>query len=200
MALRILGLNHRTAPVQIREQLTLNAQQLPGALDELVRMPHVDEMLIVSTCNRTELYSACGNDGLGDLRGWLTADARLGPDGSDFLYTLEDRQAVNHTFSVASGLDSAVLGEPQILGQMKQAYRIATEVGSTGPMLHSLFQQAFAVAKLVRTDTSIGNSAVSVAYRARFSRISVATVPCWWAPGRPLNSRPGTWRRRAYAA
>ena len=166
MALRILGLNHRTAPVQIREQLTLNAQQLPGALDELVRMPHVDELLIVSTCNRTELYSACGSDGLGDLRGWLTADARLGRDGIDFLYTLEDQQAVNHTFSVASGLDSAVLGEPQILGQMKQAYRIATEVGSTGPMLHSLFQQAFAVAKLVRTDTSIGSSAVSVAYAA----------------------------------
>ena len=166
MALRILGLNHRTAPVQVREQLAMNSQQLPTALDELVRMPHVDEMLIVSTCNRTELYSACDSPAMGKLRGWLMDDARLGPNGSDLLYIHEDQHAVNHTFSVASGLDSAVLGEPQILGQMKQAYRIATEVGSTGPMLHSLFQQAFAVAKLVRTDTSIGNSAVSVAYAA----------------------------------
>jgi glutamyl-tRNA reductase len=97
---------------------------------------------------------------------WLDDHHRLGERANGCLYQLDNQLAISHTFTVACGLDSAVLGEPQILGQMKEAYRIATEGGSTGPMLHSLFQQAFSVAKIVRTDTEIGSSAVSVAYAA----------------------------------
>jgi glutamyl-tRNA reductase len=123
-------------------------------------------MLIVSTCNRTEFYSKCEEKGLAHVRAWLEDYHNLGERANGCLYQLENQLAVSHTFTVACGLDSAVLGEPQILGQMKEAYRIASEAGSAGPMLHSLFQQAFSVAKQVRTDTEIGASAVSVAYAA----------------------------------
>ena len=166
MSLKVLGVNHRSAPVEIREKLAFNPERLPGALRELVQLPQVDEMLIVSTCNRTEFYSRCAERGLVEVRDWLNQHHQLGDRANGCLYELENQLAVSHTFTVACGLDSAVLGEPQILGQMKDAYRIATETGSAGPLLHSLFQQAFAVAKLVRTDTEIGASAVSVAYAA----------------------------------
>jgi glutamyl-tRNA reductase len=166
MSLKVLGVNHRSAPVEIREKLVFNPERLPAALRELVQLPQVDEMLIVSTCNRTEFYSRCADSGLLQVRGWLNAQHNLGDRANGCLYQLDNQLAVSHTFTVACGLDSAVLGEPQILGQMKEAYRIATEAGSTGPVLHSLFQQAFSVAKIVRTDTEIGASAVSVAYAA----------------------------------
>lgn len=166
MPLKVLGVNHRSAPVEIREKLAFNPERLPVALQELVRLPQVDEMLIVSTCNRTEFYGKCEDRGLVHVREWLNDYHHLGERANGCLYQLDNQLAVSHTFTVACGLDSAVLGEPQILGQMKEAYRIATEAGSAGPMLHSLFQQAFSVAKLVRTDTEIGSSAVSVAYAA----------------------------------
>ena len=166
MSLKVLGVNHRSALVEIREKLAFNPERLPVALQELVRLPQVDEMLIVSTCNRTEFYSHCADKGLAHVREWLNDYHHLGDRANGCLYQLDNQLAVSHTFTVACGLDSAVLGEPQILGQMKEAYRIATEAGSTGPMLHSLFQQAFSVAKQVRTDTEIGASAVSVAYAA----------------------------------
>ena len=166
MSLKVLGVNHRSAPVEIREKLAFNQDRLPVALGELVRLPQVEEMLIVSTCNRTEFYSRCADKGLVSLRDWLNDHHSLGDRANGCLYQLDNQLAVSHTFTVACGLDSAVLGEPQILGQMKEAYRIATEVGSAGPVLHSLFQQAFSVAKQVRTDTEIGASAVSVAYAA----------------------------------
>jgi glutamyl-tRNA reductase len=166
MSLKVLGVNHRSAPVEVREKLAFNPERLPVALQELVQLPQVDEMLIVSTCNRTEFYSKCADKGLVLVRDWLNDQHRLGDRANGCLYQLDNQLAVSHTFTVACGLDSAVLGEPQILGQMKEAYRIATECGSTGPVLHSLFQQAFSVAKLVRTDTEIGASAVSVAYAA----------------------------------
>ncbi|MFU8820461.1 MAG: glutamyl-tRNA reductase [Gammaproteobacteria bacterium] len=166
MSLKVLGVNHRSAPVEIREKLAFNPERLPVALHELVQLPQVDEMLIVSTCNRTEFYSRCAEKGLLHVREWLNDHHHLGDRANGCLYQLDNQLAVSHTFTVACGLDSAVLGEPQILGQMKEAYRIATEAGSTGPMLHSLFQQAFSVAKIVRTDTEIGSSAVSVAYAA----------------------------------
>jgi glutamyl-tRNA reductase len=166
MSLKVLGVNHRSAPVEIREKLAFNAERLPVALAQLKGLPTVDEMLIVSTCNRTEFYSKCEEKGLAHVRAWLEDYHNLGERANGCLYQLENQLAVSHTFTVACGLDSAVLGEPQILGQMKEAYRIASEAGSTGPMLHSLFQQAFSVAKQVRTDTEIGASAVSVAYAA----------------------------------
>ena len=166
MSLRILGINHRTAPVEVREKLAFHPETIPVALRELVGLPRVEEALIISTCNRTELYSHCDTPGLDDVRRWLEGYHRMGDRANGCIYTFEDHSAITHTFSVACGLDSAVLGEPQILGQMKEAYRIATEAGCTGPLLNSLFQQAFSVAKLVRTDTEIGASAVSVAYAA----------------------------------
>jgi len=166
MSLRILGINHRTAPVEVREKLAFHPERIPLALRELVDLPTVAEALIISTCNRTELYSHCEGTGLDHVRRWLDSYHRMGEQANGCLYTFEDNLAVSHTFSVACGLDSAVLGEPQILGQMKEAYRLATEAGSTGPVLNSPFQQAFSVAKLVRTDTEIGTSAVSVAYAA----------------------------------
>jgi glutamyl-tRNA reductase len=166
MSLKVLGVNHRSAAVEIREKLAFNPERLPVALQELMGLPQVDEMLIVSTCNRTEFYSRCAEKGLLHVRDWLNDHHNLGDRANGCLYQLDNQLAVSHTFTVACGLDSAVLGEPQILGQMKEAYRIATEVGSAGPVLHSLFQQAFSVAKQVRTDTEIGASAVSVAYAA----------------------------------
>jgi glutamyl-tRNA reductase len=166
MSLRILGINHRTAPVEVREKLAFHPERIPVALRELRDLPSVEEALIISTCNRTELYSHCGSPGLEHVRRWLDSYHHMGERANGCLYTFEDNLAVSHTFSVACGLDSAVLGEPQILGQMKEAYRIASQAGSTGPVLNSLFQQAFSVAKLVRTDTEIGSSAVSVAYAA----------------------------------
>jgi glutamyl-tRNA reductase len=166
MSLKVLGVNHRSAPVEIREKLAFSSARLPVALQELVQLPQVNEILIVSTCNRTEFYSRCEETGLVHVRNWLDDHHRLGERANGCLYQLDNQLAISHTFTVACGLDSAVLGEPQILGQMKEAYRVASEVGSTGPMLHSLFQQAFSVAKIVRTDTEIGASAVSVAYAA----------------------------------
>jgi glutamyl-tRNA reductase len=166
MSLKVLGVNHRSAPVEIREKLAFGPERLPVALKELVQLPEVEEMLIVSTCNRTEFYSKCEDQGAQRVRAWLDDFHHLGERANGCLYQLDDQLAVSHTFTVACGLDSAVLGEPQILGQMKEAYRVATEAGSAGPLLHSLFQQAFSVAKLVRTDTDIGASAVSVAYAA----------------------------------
>jgi len=166
MAIKILGVNHRTAPVELREKVAFDPGQLSGALREVVGLPRVDEVVIVSTCNRTELYGEYLDGGVNQVRDWLMDYHRLPGAVDQCLYTFERDRAVTHTFSVACGLDSAILGEPQILGQMKDAYRFAKEAGSTGPILHSLFQQAFSVAKQVRTDTDIGASAVSVAFAA----------------------------------
>jgi glutamyl-tRNA reductase len=166
MPIKILGINHRTAPVAIREKVAFDPGQIESALRELVGLPDVDEMLIVSTCNRTELYGNFLPGGIRRVRDWLI-DYHSLPDGTEkCLYTLDRESAVNHAFSVACGLDSAMLGEPQILGQMKDAYRIASDSGTTGPVLHNLFQSAFSVAKQVRTNTDIGASPVSVAYAA----------------------------------
>ena len=166
MALNILGINHRTAPVEIREQVAFGPQHLGGALRELVGMSEVKEALIVSTCNRTELYGRFMRDDDAPARDWLMGYHQLPAATTDCLYTFRDERAIGHTFVVGGGLDSAVLGEPQILGQMKEAYRAACDAGTTGPVLNGLFQQAFSVAKQVRTDTAIGASAVSVAYAA----------------------------------
>jgi glutamyl-tRNA reductase len=164
MPFKILGINHRTAPVEIREKVAFEPGKIGTALEELTGFSDVDEMLIVSTCNRTELYGSYLPGGMSKVRDWLVDYHDL-PDGTEkCLYALEHDAAVNHTFAVACGLDSAVLGEPQILGQMKDAYRVANDTGTAGPILHKLFQRAFSVAKQVRTDTDIGSSPVSVAY------------------------------------
>ncbi|HHB12943.1 MAG TPA: glutamyl-tRNA reductase [Chromatiales bacterium] len=163
-----LGLNHTTAPVKMRERLAFGPDQLPTALGELIRVPGVQEAAILSTCNRTELYCelTSANDEY-DVLQWLGGFHHVSPrDIEPYLYRYQERSAVAHALRVACGLDSMVLGEPQILGQIKEAYRTAREAGTLGRHLGRLFQHAFAVAKQVRTDTAIGRSAVSVAFAA----------------------------------
>jgi glutamyl-tRNA reductase len=165
MPFRILGINHKTAPVAIREQVAFDPQQLGGVLRALTQEAGIAEAVILSTCNRTEVYWSGTATGA-DLSQWL---ARLRPiehDLSASVYVHEEQAAVEHAFRVASGLDSMMLGEAQILGQLKDAYRMAQESGSTGPALHKLFQAAFSAAKRVRTETRIGANAVSIASAA----------------------------------
>ncbi len=166
MALNIIGINHRTAPVAIREQVAFGPEHLPPALTALWQLEGVEESLIVSTCNRTELYCHLNGTEAAAIEAWLLNQRSMDASLSRCIYSLNSDAAVHHAFAVASGLDSAILGEPQILGQMKDAYRLAHAAGTTGPVLNSLFQHAFSVAKHVRTDTDIGTSAVSVAYAA----------------------------------
>jgi glutamyl-tRNA reductase len=160
MSLVVLGLNHRTAPIEVREHIVFDAGRLPSALASLRALPGMREALIVSTCNRTELY--CVADDPGAIGAWL-ADASGGIALADCLYHIEGADAVRHAFSVAAGLDSLILGEPQILGQLKDAYRAAQDAGTAGVQLNRLFQTTFSVAKRVRSETAIGASAVSAA-------------------------------------
>jgi glutamyl-tRNA reductase len=165
MQIFALGLNHTTAPVDIRERVAFGGEQLKGALSELVRARPAEEAAILSTCNRTEIYCASGEPRA--ALGWLAEYHRLDPHAlQPHLYTLPREQAVRHAFRVASGLDSMVLGEPQILGQMKDAVRTAEEAGTLGTTLSKLFQRSFAVAKEVRSTTRIGANVVSMAAAA----------------------------------
>jgi len=161
-----LGLNHKTAPLDLRERLAFTPQSLPEALNSLHKLEGVEEAAIVSTCNRTELYCAV-DDNDPSLIDWFSQ--YHGIDVSkvkDHLYTYKHEDTIRHAMEVASGLDSMVLGEPQIAGQMKDAYASASQQGTIGQLLGKLFQHAFTVAKQVRTDTEIGSSPVSVAFAA----------------------------------
>lgn len=162
MQLFALGLNHHTAPLAMRERVAFDPLRLPLALLDLLRTKPVREAAILSTCNRTELY--CATEQPEAAAEWLAEYHSLPPrDIQPFLYTHPKREAVRHMFRVASGLDSMVLGEPQILGQMKQAARTAEEAGTLGTLLNKLFQNTFAVAKEVRSTTAIGANIVSMA-------------------------------------
>src|SRR5271169_2449613 len=162
MPFNILGLNHKTAPVALREKVAFTEERLIDALRALRRESGVAEAVILSTCNRTEVYWS-GTASGEELSLWLVRHHGNETDIASSLYVHQDRLAVEHAFSVASGLDSMVLGEAQILGQLKNAYRVAHETGSTGPWLNKLFQAAFSAAKRVRSETQIGANAVSVA-------------------------------------
>jgi len=166
MSLKILGLNHSTAPVEIREQVIYSGEDLPLALDALMKLDGVQEAIVLSTCNRTEFYVSASDDGIASIKQWLRSDRGLGSDVEQALFTLEGDAAIKHLFRVACGLESMVLGEPQILGQLKDAFRHADQQGVLGPTLTRLFHHTFSVAKKVRTDTEIGSSPVSVAYAA----------------------------------
>lgn len=160
MQLYVIGVNHTTAPIQIREHVAFNSEHLGSALRELTAH-NVAEASILSTCNRTELY--CFADNPQKPLAWLSQYHRLEPESlSPYIYTLPENLAVKHAFRVASGLDSMVLGEPQILGQFKQSVKIAQEAGTLGTLLHKLFQRTFEVAKEVRTNTDIGANSVSM--------------------------------------
>jgi glutamyl-tRNA reductase len=162
MAFNILGINHKTAPVALREKVAFGEDRLVAALHTLRQENGVTEAVILSTCNRTELYWSGSASGA-ELSLWLERHHGNNLDLAASLYVHQESRAVEHAFSVASGLDSMVLGEAQILGQLKDAYRVAQEAGSTGPALNKLFQAAFSAAKRVRTETRIGANAVSLA-------------------------------------
>ncbi|MDH5611728.1 MAG: glutamyl-tRNA reductase [Gammaproteobacteria bacterium] len=162
-----LGLNHKTTPLELRERLAFTPQTLPDALNSLHKLKNIDEVAIVSTCNRTELYCAVNGEADQDIIDWFSR--YHGFESSmitSHLYTYDHKETIRHAMSVTCGLDSMVLGEPQIAGQMKEAYSIAQQHGTLGRMLGKLFQHSFAVAKQVRTDTAIGSSPVSVAFAA----------------------------------
>ena len=165
MQLFAFGMNHHTAPLAVREQVTFNAENLEVALRDLVAHESVREAAIISTCNRTEVY--CSTPEPIRVIDWLARFHHLkAPALEPFLYTLPRERAVTHAFRVASGLDSMVIGEPQILGQMKDAVKSAEHAGTLGTVLHKLFQSTFSVAKEVRTRTDIGTSSVSMAAAA----------------------------------
>ncbi len=165
MQLFAFGMNHHTAPLAVREQVTFNAENLEAALRDLVARESVREAAIISTCNRTEVY--CSTHEPIRAIDWLARFHHLkAPALEPFLYTLPRERAVTHAFRVASGLDSMVIGEPQILGQMKDAVKSAEHAGTLGTVLHKLFQSTFSVAKEVRTQTDIGASSVSMAAAA----------------------------------
>ncbi|MDT0496980.1 glutamyl-tRNA reductase [Algiphilus sp. W345] len=167
MALITLGLSHHAAPLDVRERLAFTDADLPDALARLRRLPGVSEAAIVSTCNRTEVVTVADPSVEGELIAWWgrerNAEAEL---IRRYSFTHRDLESVIHKLRVAAGLDSMILGEPQILGQMKQSYAVAQSEKSVGPVLSRLFQHSFAVAKLVRNQTDIGAHPVSVAYAA----------------------------------
>lgn len=166
MPLHILGLNHTTAPVEIREQVVFAGDDIDRALASLLQLDNVAEAVVMSTCNRTEFYVETTDEGVQEIRAWLLQDQKLGEEVDSSLFTLNEEDAIGHLFKVACGLDSMVLGEPQILGQLKDAFRQAEQCGTVGTQLNRLFHHTFSVAKKVRTDTEIGSSPVSVAYAA----------------------------------
>jgi glutamyl-tRNA reductase len=167
MAFIALGINHLTAPLDLREKIAFAPEATPQALSDLARQPGVNEALILSTCNRTELYVEIEPGAETVPQRWLLEHHQLSERRLDeFLYRHESDAAVRHLFRVATGLDSMVLGEPQILGQVKDAYHAARDVGTLRAPMERLLQQTFAVAKRVRTDTRIGANPVSVAYTA----------------------------------
>jgi len=165
MQLFAFGINHQTAPLSIREQVAFHAESMEQALHDLAKQSPVKEAAILSTCNRTEIY--CNTQEPDQAIQWLANFHHLTAHQIEpYLYTLPQDQAVKHAFRVASGLDSMVLGEAQILGQMKQAVRTAEQAGTLGMLLHKLFQRTFSVAKEVRTSTEIGANSVSMAAAA----------------------------------
>ncbi|KXJ47229.1 MAG: glutamyl-tRNA reductase [Cycloclasticus sp.] len=160
-----LGLNHNTAPIDIREKLAFSPDRLSHSLQSLNKLASIEEAAILSTCNRTEIYCDTTTQQADELITWLAAHHQLDENNiRNYLYSHTEHHSIKHMSRVACGLDSMVLGEPQILGQMKTAYQQAAEAGTLGKYLGRLFQHTFQVAKKVRTDTAIGSSPVSVAF------------------------------------
>ncbi len=161
MQLTAIGLNHQTAPISIRERLAFAAQVLPAAVQGIVKDDAAKEAVILSTCNRTELYCVGQTN---DIVDWVADFHQLpSKEIKPFLYTLSQDETIRHAFRVSCGLDSMVLGEPQILGQLKNAVRVSQEQNAMHSHLNALFQRTFSVAKEVRSNTAVGESSVSMA-------------------------------------
>ncbi|HMJ60733.1 MAG TPA: glutamyl-tRNA reductase [Bryobacteraceae bacterium] len=168
MRLVVAGVNHRTAPVELREKLAYRAEEIPAALIE-VRARGAKEAILLSTCNRVELTAAADEDFSDEMLLEALVASRTGvilEELRPHLYRLEDSAAIRHLFRVAASLDSMIVGEPQILGQLKQAYALARDHGSVGTVLDAVLTRAFSVAKRIRSETEIGRNAVSVSYAA----------------------------------
>lgn len=167
MTLIAYGINHATAPIDLREKISFGNEVVPDALHELKHQTGIHEAAILSTCNRTEIYCSVDQENNRNPINWLHDFHGMKQDQlNPFLYKYPDENAVRHVLRVASGLDSMVLGESQVLGQLKKAYQHAVSAGSIGHQLNRLFQHSFHVAKEVRSNTAIGNHPVSVAYAA----------------------------------
>ena len=163
MRFQLIGVNHNSAPVEMRERLAIPESCLPDACRDLTAHPGIEEGMVISTCNRVELVTHTTN-GAADLRGFLREHFQVKADELDpHLYEYREKDAVRHVFRVASSLDSMVVGEAQILGQVKEAYATARAVGAVRAQLEQLFTRAFTVAKRVRTETAVGSSSVSIA-------------------------------------
>lgn len=167
MGLLALGINHKSANVALRERVAFVPEQMPDALQSALAQSRLSELVILSTCNRTELFGLCPDDSEQDVLDWLSRYHRVPLEElSRCHYLHKEHDAIRHMIEVASGLDSMVLGEPQIFGQMKSAFAVARESGSVEAELAGIFSHVFSVAKKVRTDTAIGENPVSVAYAA----------------------------------
>jgi len=166
MTLKILGLNHHTASLHYREQLIFTDNQIEYALQELTAIDGIKEAVILSTCNRTEFYLSTNKIGLNDAITWVTEFKQIDAHTEELLFTLEKDNALLHLNRVACGLDSMILGEPQILGQLKEAFRCAQTQGTIKKYFLQLFEHVFFVAKKIRTNTKIGKGPVSVSYAA----------------------------------
>jgi len=163
MSFHLIGVNHNTAPVEVRERLALPESRLPEVCKSLCQQEGIEEGMILSTCNRVELLVR-RRDGVDNLRSFVCEYFHLDPaEYERYFYDYREEEAVRHIFRVTSSLDSMVVGEPQILGQVKEAYAVARAVGAINSQLDSLLTRAFAVAKRVRSETAVGSSAVSVA-------------------------------------
>jgi len=163
MRFQLIGVNHKSAPLDVRERLAIPESRLPEACRELTTFPGIEEGMVISTCNRVEVVTHTVN-GHADLRGFLHQHFQLKAEDLDaHLYEFREKDAVRHIFRVASSLDSMVVGEAQILGQVKEAYATARAVGAARGQLDQLFSRAFSVAKRVRTETAVGSSSVSIA-------------------------------------
>ncbi|MDX1764070.1 MAG: glutamyl-tRNA reductase [bacterium] len=168
MAIVLVGLSHKTAPVELREKVCMPDVALPEQLDK-VRSDEIPECLIVATCNRVEVLAQCSHaaGGIAKIKEYLTSGSNVSLSEVDsHFYSLEGDKAVQHIFRVASSLDSMMVGEPQILGQIKNAYTVASEEGATGVILNRLMHKAFSTAKRVKTETRIARYAVSISYAA----------------------------------
>lgn len=159
----VTGINHRSAPVAVREQLALGREDVPEVLADLRLSAGLGEAVVLSTCNRVEVYGVAGSPGLHRAFDLLCARRGVAPEAlRGLVYTETGEEAIRHCFRVASSLDSMIVGEPQVLGQVKEAFDLARRCGTVGSALHRLFTQAFAVAKKVRTETAVAHHAVSV--------------------------------------
>jgi glutamyl-tRNA reductase len=169
MHLFLVGVSHKTAPVDVRERLDFSSRDLGAAVEALATRPSAAESVVLSTCNRSEIYVASENPerARGDVIEFLSHYHSLPPDSfTPHLFSLGDEAAAKHLFRVAAGLDSLVVGEPQILGQVKDAFETAAGRRCAGPMLSKLFHWSFGVGKRVRSETALGEGAVSISFAA----------------------------------